>query len=151
MIKDFQIGQIVEGKVTGIKPFGAFVALDEQTQGLVHISQVTHGFLKDIKDELNLGDVVKVKILSIENEGKKIALSIKDANPKPQREYQPSYNNSSSGNSYNKSNSYNNNSYSNNSSKEAPKTKQDKLDDLMKNWMKDSNDRQAVLNKRNKK
>lgn len=146
MIKDFQVGQIVEGKVTGIKPFGAFVALNQQTQGLVHISQVTHGFLKDIKDELSIGDMVKVKILSIENEGKKIALSIKDAKPKPQREYQPSYN-SNGGNSYNNGSR----SYNNSPKNEPPKTKGDKFDDLMKNWLKDSNDRQAVLNKRNKK
>ena len=43
---------LLTGKVTGIQPYGAFVALDEQNQGLVHISEITHGFVKDINDHL---------------------------------------------------------------------------------------------------
>ena len=52
MTQKFEIGSVVTGKVTGIQPYGAFVALDESTQGLVHISEVTHGFVKDINDHL---------------------------------------------------------------------------------------------------
>lgn len=86
MSEKFQVGQIIEGTVTGVKPFGAFVALDETTQGLVHISHVTHGFIENINDAVKVGDKVKVKILSIDGEKGKISLSIKNALPSPNRQ-----------------------------------------------------------------
>ena len=52
MSENIDTGSIVTGKVTGIQPYGAFVALDENTQGLVHISEITHGYVKDINDHL---------------------------------------------------------------------------------------------------
>ncbi|MGL4362208.1 MAG: CvfD/Ygs/GSP13 family RNA-binding post-transcriptional regulator [Cellulosilyticaceae bacterium] len=87
MSEKFQVGQIIEGTVTGVKPFGAFVSLDESTQGLVHISHVTHGFLSNISDVVNVGDTVKVKVLSIDGESGKISLSMKNAKPAPQKTY----------------------------------------------------------------
>src|SRR5690625_6422821 len=78
MTSKFAVSQVIEGKVTGIQPYGAFVALDDETQGLVHISEVTHGFVKDINDHLAVGDQVKVKILEINEENNKISLSIRD-------------------------------------------------------------------------
>ncbi|MGL4738264.1 MAG: CvfD/Ygs/GSP13 family RNA-binding post-transcriptional regulator [Cellulosilyticaceae bacterium] len=85
MSEKFQVGQIIEGTVTGVKSFGAFVALDANTQGLVHISHITHGFLENIEDAVKVGDTVKVKILSIDGESGKISLSIKNAKPAPPR------------------------------------------------------------------
>lgn len=85
MTEKFQVGQIIEGTVTGVKAFGAFVSLDETTQGLVHISHITHGFLENIADAVKVGDKVKVKILSIDSESGKISLSMKNAKPAPQR------------------------------------------------------------------
>ena len=82
MSENFTVGQIVEGKVTGVKPFGAFVSLSNSKQGLVHISHVTHGFLKDINEAVTVGDVVKVKIISIDRASGKIALSMKEVTPK---------------------------------------------------------------------
>ncbi len=81
MSTNLVVGSIVEGKVTSIKAFGAFVALNEEKQGLVHISQVKDGFVKDVNEHLSVGDDVKVKILSIDEETKKISLSIREANP----------------------------------------------------------------------
>jgi general stress protein 13 len=85
MAEKFTVGEVVEGKVTGIQPYGAFVALDENTQGLVHISEVTHGYVKNINDHLKVGDVVKVKILSVNEDEGKISLSIRatEEPPKP--------------------------------------------------------------------
>ena len=79
-----EIGQIVEGKVTGLTGFGAFVSLPEGKSGMVHISEVSNVFVKDIKDHLSEGQDVKVKIIAISPEGK-ISLSIKKAAelPKP--------------------------------------------------------------------
>lgn len=78
-----QAGSVLEGKVTGIKSFGAFVELGEGQTGLVHISQVSHTFVNDINDVLKVGDTVQVKVLSVE-EGGKISLSIKETQPKPE-------------------------------------------------------------------
>ena len=79
------VGNIVEGKVTGITNFGAFVELSNGKTGLVHISEVADAYVKDIKDFLNENDVVKVKVINM-SEGK-IGLSIKQVNPtKPARE-----------------------------------------------------------------
>lgn len=82
----FEAGQVLEGKVTGIQPYGAFVALDEEVQGLVHISEVTHGFVKDINEHLNIGDEVKVKILNIDEEKGKYSLSIRATEEAPKQQ-----------------------------------------------------------------
>ncbi|MFQ3544740.1 S1 domain-containing post-transcriptional regulator GSP13 [Halobacillus rhizosphaerae] len=86
MSEKFQEGQVLEGKVTGIQPYGAFVALDDQVQGLVHISEVTHGFVKDINEHLNEGDEVQVKILNIDEKSNKYSLSIRATQEAPKKE-----------------------------------------------------------------
>ena len=83
-----EIGQIVEGKVTGLTSFGAFVSLPEGKSGMVHISEVSNAFVKEIKDHLTEGQDVKVKIIGINDDGK-ISLSIKKALPEEQRESRP--------------------------------------------------------------
>ncbi|KGX86730.1 S1 domain-containing post-transcriptional regulator GSP13 [Pontibacillus litoralis] len=85
----FEEGQVLQGKITGIQPYGAFVALDEEVQGLVHISEVTHGFVKDINEHLNLGDEVNVKILNIDEEKGKYSLSIRATQEAPKQEQKP--------------------------------------------------------------
>lgn len=72
-----KIGSIVEGVVTGITNFGAFVQLPSGETGLVHISEVADSYVDDINDYFKKSDQVKVKILSVE--GSKIGLSIKQA------------------------------------------------------------------------
>ncbi|WP_027364269.1 S1 RNA-binding domain-containing protein [Desulfotruncus alcoholivorax] len=71
-----QLGEIIEGKVTGITSFGAFVELPDGKTGLVHISEIAEEYVKDINDFLKLNDVVKVKVISVDPKGK-IGLSIK--------------------------------------------------------------------------
>lgn len=75
-------GSIVEGKVTGVMPFGAFVSLPDNKSGLVHISEITKEYIKDINDYIKQGDVVKVKVIGIDKNGK-INLSIRQAAEKP--------------------------------------------------------------------
>ncbi len=77
-----EVGAIVEGKVTGLTAFGAFVSLPEGKSGMVHISEVSNSFVKDIKDFLKEGQDVKVKVVNITDEGK-ISLSIKKAEDNP--------------------------------------------------------------------
>ncbi|WRP05893.1 S1 domain-containing post-transcriptional regulator GSP13 [Rossellomorea aquimaris] len=83
MTTKFETGTVVTGKVTGIQPYGAFVALDEETQGLVHISEITHGFVKDVSEHLSVGDEVKVKVLSVDEAAGKISLSIRATEEAP--------------------------------------------------------------------
>lgn len=83
MSNKYKVGDIVSGKVTGIQPYGAFVALDATTQGLVHISEITYGFVKSITDHLNVGDIVRVKILDIADNDEKISLSLRALQAKP--------------------------------------------------------------------
>ena len=78
-----QVGSIVEGKVTSITKFGAFVALDSGKSGLVHISEIANSFVNDVHDFLQEGQTVKVLVLSAENG--KINLSIKKALPPQER------------------------------------------------------------------
>ncbi len=73
-----EVGAIVEGKVTGLTAFGAFVSLPDGKSGMVHISEVSNTFVKEIKDFLKEGQDVKVKVTGISPEGK-ISLSIKKA------------------------------------------------------------------------
>jgi len=70
-------GQVIEGKVQGITKFGAFVELPGGAVGLVHISEIADTYVRDVKDFINEGDTVKVKVLN--QDGKKIGLSIKQA------------------------------------------------------------------------
>ncbi|WP_199623998.1 S1 domain-containing RNA-binding protein [Paenibacillus alkalitolerans] len=77
-----EVGAKLEGKVTGITHFGAFVELDGGVTGLVHISEIADSYVKDVKDHLKLEDVVTVKVINVDNDGK-IGLSIKKAVDKP--------------------------------------------------------------------
>ncbi|MDR7079070.1 general stress protein 13 [Neobacillus niacini] len=83
MTEKIETGSVVTGKVTGIQPYGAFIALDENTQGLVHISEITHGYVKDINEHLKVGDEVQVKVLSIDENAGKIGLSIRATEEAP--------------------------------------------------------------------
>ncbi|MDQ0818227.1 general stress protein 13 [Bacillus pumilus] len=85
MATKFEVGSVYTGKVTGLQAYGAFVALDEETQGLVHISEVTHGFVKDINEHLSIGDEVQVKVLSVDEKAGKISLSIRATQDAPER------------------------------------------------------------------
>ena len=85
-----EVGQVLKGKVTGIQSFGAFVALEGEagTQGLVHISEVSNVYVKDIHDFLKEHQKVKAKVLSIDARGK-IALSLKQLEEKPETPAKP--------------------------------------------------------------
>ncbi|MBP3936492.1 MAG: S1 RNA-binding domain-containing protein [Clostridia bacterium] len=80
----FEVGSIVEGKVTSITNFGAFVELPENATGMVHISEVASTYVREIREFLTEGQTVKVKVINIAPDGK-IALSIKKAAEAPAR------------------------------------------------------------------
>lgn len=81
-----EIGAIVEGKVSGITNFGVFVNFGENETGMVHISEASKAFIKDLKEYFTIGQAVKAKVIAITPEGK-ISLSIKQAEEQdPERE-----------------------------------------------------------------
>lgn len=84
MASELEVGQIVEGTISGITHFGAFVVLPNGRTGLVHISEVADAYVKDIKDYYKENDKVQVKVLSMDPKGK-IALSIRQSQPQSER------------------------------------------------------------------
>lgn len=83
-----EVGTKLEGKVTGITHFGAFVELSQGVTGLVHISEIADNYVKDVNDHLKLEDKVLVKVINVDKDGK-IGLSIRQAVDKPAGEQRP--------------------------------------------------------------
>ena len=81
---ELAVGAIVDGKVTGITKFGAFVSLPEGRSGLVHISEIAYSYVNEVSDHLHEGQEVRVKIIGID-QANRINLSIKQVEPPPQR------------------------------------------------------------------
>lgn len=141
MADKIETGSIVEGKVVRIKPFGAIVQLENGGQGLVHISQIANGFVQDINDHVAIGDTVKVKVMSIDEENRKIALSIRDALPRANRSQQ----------GFKPREHKNNYEPRGEKTSESSQSKEpvNDFEEKMKEWLKQSNERQAGINKRN--
>lgn len=156
-----EVGAKVIGKVSGITNFGAFVELGEKKNGLVHISEVSDGYVKDIHDVLSVGDEVTVKVLSVADDGK-ISLSIRKATvAAPQREKTqttPTHtnrgersNNYRSGGADVKVHSHSSNQHQNykkNENKKVTESKKSDFDSLLSGFLKDSEVRLTSL-KRN--
>ncbi|PMC34090.1 RNA-binding protein S1 [Bacillus sp. UMB0899] len=130
-----EVGSKLQGKVTGITNFGAFVELPGGSTGLVHISEVADNYVKDINDHLKVGDEVTVKVINVENDGK-IGLSIKKAIDRPERPQRPERPRNSD-----RPRSRGNDFRNNNNNKEN-------FEQKMNRFLKDSEDRLASL-KRN--
>lgn len=79
---DYKTGSIVKGQVTGIEKYGAFVSLDNDYTGLIHISEVSNDFVKDIHDFLEVGEIIYCQILEVDEANEKLKLSIKNINYK---------------------------------------------------------------------
>ena len=74
----YKKGSIIEGSVTGIENYGVFVNLDDYYSGLIHISEISHGFVKDVSNYVNLGDTIRVKVVEVDDNSCHVKLSIKD-------------------------------------------------------------------------
>ncbi len=88
-----ELGSVVEGKVTRIMNFGAFVELEEKKIGLIHISEVADEYVNEVSDFLKEGDTVQAKVISVDNNGK-IALSIKKLKQQQKQESEKQFRNS---------------------------------------------------------
>lgn len=145
-----EIGKIYDGKVTGITKFGAFVEIDKDTTGMVHISEIANAFVNEIKDHIQEGQQVKVKVLSIGDDGK-ISLSIKKAidNPHPSR---PPFQKRENSNNNNHSNYHNNQPRQGmppkrNFDKKAPAAPADPFEDMLNKFKQHSEEKISDLKK----
>lgn len=130
-----EVGSKVEGKVTGIANFGAFIDLGDNKTGLVHISEVSDSYVENINEELEVGQKITVKVLSIANDGK-IGLSIRKAQAKPTEDTSKKPTPNRERRSHSKSN------------RGQSQNKKQDFDSLMSSFLKDSEDRLTSL-KRN--
>lgn len=125
-----EIGELIEGKVSGIKPFGAFVDLPENKSGMIHISEVAQGYVKNINDYLSIGDIVTVKVIKLTDDGK-INLSLRHEQvPQESKGVEPSKTEEPR------------------TSRSEPEKKQQSVDDfdrMMSQFLKDSEDRLTSL------
>ena len=137
-----EVGAVLEGKVTGITNFGAFVDLDSNTSGMVHISEVSTSFVNDINEFLKVGDTVKVKVMGVNEKGK-ISLSIRremENNERPERkpkgEFRPK-----------NDRPFNNRERSNEPQK--PKTESNSFEDMMARFKQSSDEKFMDLKRKN--
>ncbi|HBE80649.1 MAG TPA: RNA-binding protein S1 [Firmicutes bacterium] len=114
-----EVGQIVDGKVTGITTFGAFIELSTGQTGLVHISEVADEYVKDVNQFLKQNDLVKVKVLNLDKG--KIGLSIRQAQPRSEQQQQQR--------------------------RQQPPQNKQTFEDKLAKFMKDSDERQSDLRK----
>ena len=78
----FYKNEIINGCVTGIEKYGIFVSLDEYYSGLIHISEITDGFVKDINNYVSIGETIRVRVIETDDDSFHVKLSIKDLNYK---------------------------------------------------------------------
>jgi len=74
----YESGKIITGCVTGIESYGIFVTLDEYYSGLIHISEISTNFVRNINDYVNVGETIKAKIVDVDDENCHVKLTIKD-------------------------------------------------------------------------
>ena len=135
------VGKIYEGKVTGITKFGAFVELEPGTTGMVHISEVANTFVNEIKDHLTEGQTVKVKVLTVGEDGK-ISLSIKKDvdNPPPLKDFKRNNNGGNNGRRFDKENAKP-------QQEKAPMTPEAAFEDMLNKFKQSSDERMGDLKK----
>ncbi len=76
-MSSIKVGSIVEGQITGVTKYGVFVSLEDKYVGMVHISEVSNKFVSDLNEQFRIGDIVRVKVLSIDEDKLQVKLSIK--------------------------------------------------------------------------
>ena len=81
-MKNYKIGDIVKGKVTGIEDYGIFLLIDDDVTGLIHISEISDSFVRNVSDYAEIGEIIKAEVIDYDEVNKKLKLSIKNDNCK---------------------------------------------------------------------
>lgn len=79
-MSNYKKGQIIKGQVTGIEKYGVFINIDAYYNGLIHISEVSDSFVRNINDYFNMGETISAKIIEIDEDNMQLKLSIKGIN-----------------------------------------------------------------------
>ena len=79
---EIKVGDIVKGQVTGVTKYGVFLSFEDDYSGLVHISEVSNKYVKDLKERFMIGDIIRAKVIEIDSEKNHLKLSIKEIDPK---------------------------------------------------------------------
>lgn len=87
-MQKYEKGKIVTGQVTGIEKYGIFVSLDEFYSGLIHISEISDGFVKNVNDYVKVGETIRAVIVDVDDDNYHLKLSIKNINYKTKRRNQ---------------------------------------------------------------
>lgn len=77
-MKDYKIGEIVKGKVTGIEDYGIFLLVDDDVTGLIHISEISDDFVKNVADYAEIGEIIKAEVIEYDEINRRLKLSIKN-------------------------------------------------------------------------
>ena len=81
-MEDYEVGSIVKGEVTGIESYGIFIKIDENTNGLIHISEIANRYISNITKYVNVGEKIYTKVIDFDSENNRLKLSIKGLNYK---------------------------------------------------------------------
>ena len=79
-MKNYKVGDIVKGKVTGIEDYGIFLLVDNEITGLIHISEISDSFVRNVADYAGIGEIIKAKVIEYDEINKRLKLSIKNDN-----------------------------------------------------------------------
>ena len=77
----YKVGQVVQGVITGIQPYGAFVRIDDETSGLIHISEISNSYVSSVQSFVKQGEKIVVKIIDIDRKNNQLRLSLKAIQP----------------------------------------------------------------------
>lgn len=77
-MKKYKVGEIVKGKVTGIENYGIFLLIDDDITGLIHISELSDSFVKDVSEYADINEIIKARVLEYDEENNKMKLSVKN-------------------------------------------------------------------------
>ncbi len=77
-MKKYSVGDIIEGKVTGIENYGIFLLIDDDITGLIHISELSDDFVRNVSDYANLNEIIKARVLEYDEKNKKMKLCVKN-------------------------------------------------------------------------
>ena len=86
-----QIGDVVDVTITGVQPYGAFALLPDKSSGLIHISEISDKFVRDVENFVHVGEVIRVKVIDIDNETHQAKLSLKAMQTLKKRRYKRAY------------------------------------------------------------
>lgn len=88
-MKNYKVGDIVKGKVTGIENYGIFLLVDDEVTGLIHISEISDGFVRSVADYAEFGEVIKAEVIEYDEDEKRLKLSIKNDSCKKNKKMVP--------------------------------------------------------------